>query len=197
MGERNEKCLKRKHMIAGIVTLIVVLFIGLYVLRSNPMESEKESIDLVFIEDEHTLGDLYRLDSETDKLINLTNNKQIYKSVTWSPNGKQIAFTQSSNSKWQTYMMKDDGTDMEPVKGTTSLDKVSGWSPDGKYLLLSSYRDVDQEIYGLELKTGKAINLTSHPADDYMPVWSPDGEKIAFVSNRSKQDGILNMNYTL
>ncbi|WP_105619853.1 amidohydrolase family protein [Vallitalea okinawensis] len=181
------KKIKQLYFAVGIVLIVVVLSISISTFIRGNDKTEEGPIDMIFIEDENSLGDIYRFDSETHEIINLTNGKLNYISMAWSPDGKRIAYTKSINSQWQSYIMNDNGKELHPVKGTTSLDKVCGWSPDGRYLLLSSFRDVDREIYCLELKTGKIINLSSHPADDYMPMWSPDGEKIAFVSNRDHE----------
>jgi Tol biopolymer transport system component len=89
-------------------------------------------------------------------------------SVTWSPDNRRIAFTQS---------ISDD-----------SIHAIAYYPNEpGK----------DTDIWVLEVKTGSLIDLTPEvgtgiptgSAVDTQPSWSPDGKKLAFIRSDSRQEG--------
>ena len=136
-------------------------------------------------------GEIYVMNADGTNPINLTRSVERAESVSsWSPDGKQIAFTSAelfnadllANS--DIFVMDADGGNPINLTNHDALDQTPDWSPDGLRIAFTSLRDANWEIYVMNADGTNPINLTNHPAKDGRPDWSPDGNQIAFTSDR-------------
>ena len=142
-------------------------------------------------------GEIYVMNADGTNPINLTRSvDRADKVSTWSPDGKQIAFTSAElfnrhaliNS--DIFVMDAAGENSINLTNHAALDQTPDWSPNGNQIAFSSLRDGNWEIYVMNADGANPINLTNHPAKDGRPDWSPDGNRIAFTSDR---DGNLDI----
>ena len=107
---------------------------------------------------------------------------------TWSPDGRQIAFT--SNREGQgIFVMDRDGNNLRRLTPPRTWDYNPAWSPDGKQIAFQSSQNESIDIYVMNADGSNRRRLTRHPAHDHYPSWSPDGQKIVFYSERNGVDG--------
>jgi Tol biopolymer transport system component len=66
----------------------------------------------------------------------------------------------------------------------------------GKILFHNVINERDADVFVINADGSELTNLTSLAGRDFSPVWSPDGTKIAFLSDRSANDGIYVMEAT-
>ena len=119
----------------------------------------------------------------------LTNNPGDDKYPSWSPDGKQIAFSSKRDGNYEIYVMDADGGNLQNLTNNPNHDVSPSWSPDGKRIAFSSNRDNRKgnfifEIYVMDADGGNQLNLTNNPFNDQSPSWSPDGKRIIFSARR-------------
>ena len=154
-----------------------------------------------FPEDGIALGEIYLMNADGTNPINLTQAPERADGVSsWSPDGKQIAFTSAelfnadllANS--DIFVMDADGANPINLTNHNALNQTPDWSPDGNRIAFSSNRDGNWEIHLMNPDGANPINLTNHPARDGRPDWSPDGQQITFTSDRDGNLEIYVMN---
>ena len=104
------------------------------------------------------------------------------KDITWSPDGKQIAFISSTPGEAAAAFNGD------PIVITRYLYKPT--ASEG----LTRFNDNQRlHIFAVEVASKKIRQLTQGNFDEHSIDWSPDGSKILFASNREpNQDEFFN-----
>lgn len=113
------------------------------------------------------------------------NNRTLsYTTVSWSPDGMSISFTQRSNEGTDIYTMRSDGS-MVTKFNIGRKPMYSSWSPDGKKFVFSSITAGDAyDIFVMNADSTNIIPLTKDVKQNWAAVFSPDGKQIAFNSTR-------------
>lgn len=136
----------------------------------------------------HLMGDIHSLDLATGEGRQLTADGQSWQS-TISRDGELICFSSKRTGNLDLYLMRPDGSGVEQLTATPSVEDSAAWSPDDDALVFHTDRDGNYEIYTLDVSSGDTARVTNHPAEDSYPDWSPDGEWIAFQSRRTAYTG--------
>ena len=109
--------------------------------------------------------------------------------ITWSPDGKQIAFAAKSHNKNTLYTL-----DVRKKRVTKrfkfDLDGLfePTWSPDGKQIAIVGLKDGWSDVYVVNVEDERLRRMTRDPYDEKHLDWSPDGEWIAISSDRPGAD---------
>ncbi len=105
--------------------------------------------------------------------------------VTWSPDGKQIAFAAKSNNKNTLYILE---VRRKKVRKRFKFDLDGlfepAWSPDGKRIAVVGLKHGWSDIYIVNLDDESLERITNDPYDEKQLDWSPDGAWIAMSSDR-------------
>ena len=113
---------------------------------------------------------------------------------TWSPDGRQIAFSGSIGGVTDIYIVNADGSALRRVTNDGYGDFQPQWSPDGKTIAFASDRDSASfellrfkpwKICLLDLSSGGVTVVPGQAGLNLNPQWAPDGRSIAYVSNRT------------
>ncbi len=124
-------------------------------------------------------------------LRRLTNSRGIDTNPSWSPTGRDIAFTSSRSGSPQIYVMSAEGADLRRVSFLGNYNDGASWSPDGTKIAHSSRRsDNSFDIAITDLVTLETRFLTEGaPGSHESPTFSPDGRKLAYSALLSSRAG--------
>jgi Tol biopolymer transport system component len=115
----------------------------------------------------------------------LTFDKTLKESPTWSADGRKIAFVRWGPRGADIYTMNADGSGKVAITSSRRDDYDPAWSPSGRRLVFS--RDVgkqpyppNHDLFTVRSDGANVVRLTRTEESEDDPAWSPDGTKIAF-----------------
>lgn len=110
---------------------------------------------------------------------------------TWSPDGRQIAFSLDWAGIWVVDFLPSVGVPfrISPPDGASRL--APSWSPDGTNILymreVGGYNPFT--LYKINVTTGVEEQVLPHGNGEYLGRYSPDGTRITWTSFRHSSDG--------
>jgi dipeptidyl aminopeptidase/acylaminoacyl peptidase len=118
----------------------------------------------------------------------LTVSNQRQTSVTWSPNGRWIAYTSDydGNEQWDLFVVSPGNGQVTNLTNTPEISEEGPmWSPDGNMLayMVKPKESPTYEIDVMEVATKKVRHLTTNTPKElgnFSPLWSQDGKWIVF-----------------
>jgi Tol biopolymer transport system component/DNA-binding winged helix-turn-helix (wHTH) protein len=120
--------------------------------------------------------------------LQLTSNPMRVYMMTWSPDGKQLAFMgRIPGHPWKIYTVFAGGGSPQMLLTESRNEADPGWSPDGKTMIFGRLPDymgeasTQKEIQVVNLKTG-AVSILPESEGLFSPRWSPDGHSIAAIT---------------
>lgn len=133
-------------------------------------------------------GHIYRVwrDRQTGwrRLTTHVGQTETYRSLTWSPDGRWIAFIDYS-----LYRIGVQGGESKAL--TNSFDGAPDWSPDGTKIVYQQFTQAgDFDLAYIEVlpdeatRRGEPQLLYGSSASEFAPRWSPNGGEIAFLSTQ-------------
>ncbi len=150
---------------------------------------------IIFVSDRGGHDDLYLLtakdpdhpkftDAHRFEVTQLTDTREAESGVSFSPDGKRVAFLRGG----KLFTMGPDGKDVKPLVGEAAVFDYE-WSPDSKWIVYAR-RDGSfaSELY-IVPATGATPanpvrNVTRYATTNMGVTWSADGKRIAFLSDR-------------
>lgn len=124
--------------------------------------------------------EVYVMNPDGRKQINLTWHASRDFNPAWSPTGEHIVFNSDRDGVYDIYLMEADGKKVRKVFQRLARRECPAWSPDGQRL--AYLRRDDWGIY-VSTVNGEHEELVVSP--NFLggcPAWSPDGSEIVFVS---------------
>ena len=143
---------------------------------------------IVFTSTRDGNSEIYIMNPNGSKQVNLTQRPSKDYAPAWSPTGEHIAFTSDRDGVHGIYLMDADGRNVKKVFRGFARRGWPAWSPDGQHLAYLCYDD-----WGIYISTtdGEQEERVASPGFlGGIPAWSPDGSEIVFVSI-AKQGGHL------
>lgn len=158
---------------------------------------EKKEVDF-------EINNIYIMNAEGQNIELLTqnNNSRNFGSISWSPDGKKIAFSGSEISKFGGYFFSginvisiDDGSISRLTFDQSTIQSFPKWSPDGNQILYQVLGSKLSNIYIMHSDGSNQTCISENPKIyDYSPSWSPFGDQIVFSSRRGSSYHLYKMN---
>lgn len=124
---------------------------------------------------------IYLIGSDGSQQRKLVDNATF---VTWSPDGKRLAFNTERDGNWDIYTIATDGTGERRITDHEAEDRHPAWSPVGGRIAFTSARDGAKSIYTMASDGSDVKRLTHSEHSDFNPAWSPDGRHIVFFREK-------------
>jgi len=140
---------------------------------------------IAFLSKENQGQEINVIDFDGENQRQITNDKTLNLTPTWSPNGRWLVYTSYGGNNPDLIMI--DSLGKKPKKTLLhlpGLNAAPSWSPVDDRLSLVLSKDENSEIYTLSNER-VLRRLTQHFNIDTSPSWSHDGKKIVFTSDRS------------
>jgi Tol biopolymer transport system component len=126
----------------------------------------------------HGANDVVRSTAPVQRtLTRLTSGSGLQTDVTWSPDGRFIAYAADRTGNFDIWVQSVGGGDPVQVTRSAAQDTQPDWSPDGSTLVFRSERD-GGGLFLVPALGGVERQLTSFGS---YPFWSPDNSEILFV----------------
>ena len=127
--------------------------------------------------------DLFVVRADGTGFRQLTDDAFRDRGVTWSPDGRRLAFYSNREDSYQAFTVRPDGSELKRVTALPGGLTFPSWSPDGAEL--ASCAGLDEQAWRIDLRqpVGEAAARRLPPIDDKHSLcarsWSPDGQALA------------------
>jgi Tol biopolymer transport system component len=139
-------------------------------------------------------GDVWVYDKQRALFSRLTNSEQIERSLTWSPDSREIFYIRDV-PQYDIFRRAVDGSRPEELVVTSTSDKsLTSISPDGRTVLFDSDIGGDDDIYAASTNPSdrsRPTTIVSGPANQKGAKFSPDGAWITYTSFESGRPEIF------
>jgi TolB protein len=130
-------------------------------------------------------AEIFRVNTDGSGMQQLTRDRGIDVSPSWSPDGRRIAFVSDRTGAPQVYVMNSDGTGQRRLTYQGNYNTAPDWSPDGRWIAYETRNGGGFDIWLTDPEGRQTVPVVEHRGSDEHPSWSPDGRKLAFQSTRA------------
>ncbi len=107
----------------------------------------------------------------------------------WSPDGKTILFTRSTNGSLNIYAIPAEGGDEKALTTGTGTSDDPDYSPDGQYIYFNSDRAGGMQIFRMQPDGSQVEQMTFDERRNWTAHPSPDGKSVLILSYGSDVTG--------
>ncbi len=128
--------------------------------------------EIAFTSDRSGTPQVHVMDADGGNVRRLTYDVSYTDSPAWSPKGDRIAFVSRTDTGFDLWICRPDGTGAMRVVGG-GYNENPRWSPDGRHLVFTSDRDGRPSLWVTDLDGGEPRKLDTGGRKSLSPAWSP------------------------
>ena len=132
---------------------------------------------ILMISDISGSQELHLYSMEDQSLVQLTDGEGRAKYASWSPDGKQIAFTrevlEEPKKDHDIYILNIETKDVTQLTDTPFGEQEISWSPMGDKIAYHGTIDGKDDIYTIDIETKEVVKITKGQGYHGEPVWIP------------------------
>ncbi len=137
-------------------------------------------------------GDIFDVPGKEGITYNLTKSSNAHdRNVSWSPDGKYIAYLSDQSGEFEIWMVKADHSE-KPIQLTKNADTYYfsiKWSPDSKKIL---WNDKKMRLQYVDINTKKVTLVAQSKIWEYSQFnWSPDSKWIAYAQEELNHFSVI------
>ncbi len=140
--------------------------------------------------------EIYVIDIDGSNKTQLTHNDVDDGHPTWSPNGKQIAFSSMVENIYQIFIVNAAGGTAKQLTFSDASHYHPIFSADGKRIIYVSNAHNHYTLWMMNVDGTNKTQLTNHIGAHFEPSLSRDGKQLVFSSDRSDHMRIYLMDLT-
>ncbi len=129
--------------------------------------------------------EIYVIDIDGSNKTQLTHNDVDDGHPTWSPNGKQIAFSSMVENIYQIFILSAAGGAAKQLTFSDASHYHPIFSPDGKRVIYVSNAHNHYTLWMMNIDGTNKTQLTNHIGAHFEPSLSRGGKQLVFSSDRS------------
>jgi TolB protein len=151
---------------------------------------------IAYVAQEGRTKELYVMDWDGANVRQLTADKSIALSPSWSPDGSLLLFTSYRGGHAPAvYVIASAGGKIYQASARPGNNTSASYSPDGREIACTLSMDGNPEIYLLDARGSSPRRLTNARAIDTSPSFSPTGREMAFTSDRGGSPQVYVMDH--
>ncbi|HMF61749.1 MAG TPA: winged helix-turn-helix domain-containing protein, partial [Vicinamibacterales bacterium] len=162
----HERLARRPVVYAGVAAAIVLSLLGtwLYVAARRPAPGVSGT-----------------LSPPPRNLTRLTYGAGLQTDVSWSPDGRRVAYAWDRDRNFDIWVQSIDGGDATRVTSSPADETQPAWSPNGQRLVFRSESD-GGGLFTVDVNGGPVRRIAP---DGRRPAWMPNGREVVFVDSDS------------
>ncbi len=128
---------------------------------------------------------IYVMDMDGHNPFDVTKNKSLNLSPSWSPAGDELVYTSYVKGDPDLYITKLGSRRMRKITSRMGSNITPAWSPNGGAIAFASSISGVSNLYTKSPSGGNSRRLTNSRSIDISPSYSPDGGQMVFASERA------------